>query len=97
MWASNRANKKVKSIMTTDKDLEAVKQQLAAKEAECATRKGQLNNTQHDNVAEAVHNKVQESVCKVSTMINVNLNFKKHTKKHHKNTTTSFSASKMSI
>lgn len=66
--------------MTTDKDLEAVKQQLAAKEAECATLKGQLNNTQHDNVAEAVHNKVQESVCKVSTMINVNLNFKKHTK-----------------
>ena len=48
--------------MTTDKDLEAVKQQLAAKEAECATLKGQLNNTQHDNVAEAVHNKVQESV-----------------------------------
>ena len=62
-----------------------------------ATLKGQLSNTQHDNVAEAVHNKVQESVCKVSTMINVNLNFKKHTKKHHKNTTTSFSASKMSI
>ena len=43
-WASNRANKKAKTVQTADKDLEATKQQLAAKEAECATLKGQLDS-----------------------------------------------------
>ena len=98
-WATNRANKKAKCTATTEKDLEAVKQQLAAKEAECKTLKGQLDNIQLANVSvvEAVHNKVQEGVCKVSTLINVNLNFQKWMKKHCKNTIVSFSTSKMSI
>ncbi|CAH3034400.1 unnamed protein product [Pocillopora meandrina] len=39
-WATNRANKKAKCTATTEKDLEAVKQQLAAKEPECKTLKG---------------------------------------------------------
>ena len=34
-WATTRANKKAKCTVTTEKDLEAVNQQLAAKEAEC--------------------------------------------------------------
>ena len=70
-WASNRANKKAKTVQTTDKDLEATKQQLAAKEAECATLKRQLDSLQRTNVSvvEAVNNKVQESLCKVSTVI----------------------------
>ena len=95
-WATNRANKKAKCTATTEKDLEAVKQQLAAKEAECKTLKGQLDNIQLANVSvvEAVHNKVQESVCKVSTLINVS---QKWMKKHCKNTIVSFSTSKMSI
>ena len=98
-WATNRANKKAKCTATTEKDLEAVKQQLATKEAGCKTLKGQLDNIQLANVSvvEAVHNKVQESVCKVSTLINVNLNFQKWMKKHCKNTIVSFSTSKMSI
>ena len=99
-WATNRANKKAKCTATTEKDLEAVKQQLAAKEAECKTLKGQLDNIiqlANVSVVEAVHNKVQESVCKVSTLINVNLNFQKWMKKHCKNTIVSFSTSKMSI
>ena len=98
-WATNRANKKAKCTATTEKDLEAVKQRLAAKEAECKTLKGQLDNIQLGNVSavEAVRNKVQESVCKVSTSINVNLNFQKCMKKHRKNTIVSFSTSKMSI
>ena len=84
-WATNRANKKAKCTATTEKDLEAVNQQLAAKEAECKTLKEQLENIQLANVSvvEAVHNKVQESVCKVSTLINVNLNFQKWMKKHY--------------
>lgn len=66
-WATNRANKKAKCTATTEKDLEAVNQQLAAKEAECKTLKGQLDNIQLANVSvvEAVHKKVQESVCKM--------------------------------
>jgi len=70
-WASNRANKKAKTVQTADKDLEAMKQQLAAKEAGCATLKGQLDSLQRANVSvvEAVDNKVQESFCKVSTVI----------------------------
>lgn len=66
-WATNRANKKAKCTATTEKDLEAVNQQLAAKEAECKTLKGQLDNIQLANVSvvEAVHNKVQEGVCKM--------------------------------
>ena len=90
---------RAKCTATTEKDLEAVKQQLAAKEAECKTPKGQLDNIQlvSISVVEAVHNKVQESVCKVSTLINVNLNFQKWMKKHCKNTIVSFSTSKMSI
>ena len=98
-WATNRANKKAKCTATTEKDLEALKQQLAAREAECKTLKGHLDNIQLANVSavEAVHNKVQEIVCKVSTLINVNLNFQKCMKKHRKNTIVSFSTSKMSI
>ena len=70
-WASNRANKKAKTMQTANKDLEAIKQQLATKEAECATLKGQLNSLQRVNISvvEAVNNKVQESFCKVSTVI----------------------------
>lgn len=69
--ASNRANKKAKTIETTNKDLEAIKQQLDAKEAECTTLKGQLDSLQRANVSvmEAVNNEVQESFCKVSTVI----------------------------
>lgn len=70
-WASNRANKRAKTIETTNKDLEAIKQQLDAKEAECTTLEGQLDSLQRANVSvmEAVNNKVQESFCKVSTVI----------------------------
>lgn len=66
-WATNRVNKKAKCTANTEKDLEAVNQQLAAKEAECKTLKGQLDNIQLANVSvvEAVHNKVQEGVCKM--------------------------------
>ena len=77
-WASNRANKKAKTMETATKDLEAIKQQLAAKEAECANLKGQLESLQRANVSvvEAVHNKVQESFCKVSTVSPLNCIFK---------------------
>ena len=70
-WASNRANKRAKNIETANNDFEAVKQQLAAKETECTTLKGQVNSLQCANVSvvEAVNNKVQESFCKVSTVI----------------------------
>ena len=70
-WASNRANKKAKTMQTVDKDWEAINQQLAAKEAECATIKDQLDSLQRANVSvvEAVNNKVQENFCKVSTVI----------------------------
>ena len=70
-WASNRANKKAKTMQTADKDWEAIKQQLAAKEAECVTIKDQLDSLQRANVSvvEAVNNKVQENFCKVSTVI----------------------------
>lgn len=70
-WASNRANKKAKTMQTADKDWEAINQQLAAKEAECATIKDQLDSLQRANVSvvEAVNNKVQENFCKVSTVI----------------------------
>ena len=70
-WASNRANKKAKTMQTADKDWEAIKQQLAAKETECATIKDQLDSLQRANVSvvEAVNNKVQENFCKVSTVI----------------------------
>lgn len=70
-WASNRVNKKVKTMQTANKDLEGIKRELAAKEAECATLKGQLDSLQRANVSvvEAVNNKVQESFCKVSTVI----------------------------
>jgi len=70
-WESNRANKKAKTMQTANKDLEEIKQQLATKEAECATLKGQLNSLQCANVSvvEAVNNKVKESFCKVSTLI----------------------------
>lgn len=70
-WESNRANKKAKTMQTADKDWEAIKQQLAAKEAECATIKDQLDSLQRANVSvvEAVNNKVQENFCKVSTVI----------------------------
>lgn len=33
-WASNRVNKKVKTMQTANKDLEGIKRELAAKEAE---------------------------------------------------------------
>ena len=87
-WESHRANKKTKTM----EDLEAVKQQLAAKEAECATLKGQLDSLQRANVSvvEAVNNKVQESFCKVSTVINVKVHFQEdifNIKKHNKNIT----------
>ena len=70
-WASNRANKKAKTMQTADKDWEAIKHQLAAKEAECATIKGQLDSLQRANISvvEAVNNKVQENFCKVSAVI----------------------------
>lgn len=70
-WESNRANKKAKTMQTADKDWEAINQQLAAKEAECATIKDQLDSLQRANVSvvEAVNNKVQENFCKVSTVI----------------------------
>ena len=70
-WASNRANKKAKTMQTADKEWQAIKQQLAAKEAECATIKDQLDSLQRANVSvvEAVNNKVQENFCKVSTVI----------------------------
>ena len=70
-WASSRANKKAKTMQTADKDWEAINQQLAAKEAECATIKDQLDSLQRANVSvvEAVNNKVQENFCKVSTVI----------------------------
>ena len=58
-------------MQTANKDLEEIKQQLATKEAACATVKGQLNSLQCTNISvvEAVNNKVQESFCKVSTVI----------------------------
>ena len=85
-WASNRANKKAKTMETANKDLGAIKQQLAAKEAECATLKGQPDSLQHANISvvEAVHNKVQESFCKVSAVINVKLHFQEYIKKQQK-------------
>ena len=93
-WESHRANKKAKTM----EDLEAIKQQLAAMEAECATLKGQLDSLQRAvSVVEAVNNKVQESFCKVSTVINIKLHFQEDIfdiKKHNKNITISFSASK---
>ena len=63
--------KKAKTMQTADKDWEAIKQQLAAKEAECETIKGQLDSLQRTNVSvvEAVNNKVQENFCKVSAVI----------------------------
>lgn len=78
-WASNRANKKAKNMQTANKDLEEIKQQLAAKEAECATLKGQLDSLQCANasVVESVNNKVQESFCKVSTVIKCYTTFSK--------------------
>ena len=82
----------------TDRDFEEIKEQLAAKEAECTTLKSQLDCLQRANVSvvEAVNNKVQESFCKVSTRMAFNLHFQKHIKRHHKNITISFSTSKMS-
>ena len=57
-----------------------LKQQFSAQEAECTTLKSQLDCLQRANVSvvEAVRNKVQESFCKVSTMMAFNLHFQKH-------------------
>lgn len=95
-WASNRANKKAKTMETANKDLGAIKQQLAAKEVECATLKGQADSLQRANISvvEAVHNTVCESFCKISTVIDVKLHFQEPIKKHSKNITISFSMSK---
>ena len=97
-WSSHRAKKQARITEAQNKDFEEIKQQLAAKEAECTTLKSQLDCLQRANVSvvEAVHNKVQESFCKVSTMMAFNLHFQKDIKRHHKNITISFSSSKMS-
>ena len=97
-WSSHRAKKQARITEVQNKDFEEIKQQLAAQQAECTTLKSQLDCLQRANVSvvEAVHNKVQKSFCKVSTMMAFNLHFQKHIKRHHKNIAISFPTSKMS-
>ena len=54
-----------------------MKQQLDAKDAECAALKSQVHDLQRVNTSTVeAQNKAQESFCKVSIMIYVNLYFK---------------------
>lgn len=65
-WASNRAAKKTKLAETSTKDLEAMKQQLDAKDAECAALKSQVHDLQRVNTSTVeAQNKAQESFCKM--------------------------------
>ena len=85
-WSSNRATKKTKiAAETPNEDLEAVKQQLAEKSAECSALQNQVDSLQRVNVSavEAAQNKAHENFCKVSTLSNVNLHLQILLKRHY--------------